>query len=378
MLDDALQADPERRLDGLADLPSVVDADAQVQETAEALLSYMDDDSGARRMIALTEFRRDMVYAGPSGYPLYEYKRANGGTEPVADDDLERVIGAEELSQRAGAHNVDIGVVNPTLNLGLSEVNNDRFALALARAYNDWLIDELDGQSDLVGNAVVAPHEPDRAAEEIDRVADESHIVGIQLPASGLIPPPGHQRYAPIYEVAERHDLPIAMKTTVGNKSFGKQYWWSHSFAEDHVIQHAFVQMRNLTSLLFEGIPAKYDLTFVIQGAGLGVVPYTTYRLDDHYLELGYEIPALDRLPSAYLEESFYWCTQPVDQPGDDPTYLAAMVDIIGSDNVLFASDLPHAVTDLPGPLLERLRPYFAADEIAGILGENAVELYGL
>jgi len=378
MLDNALRVDQEEQIEGLEDLNRVIDVDAQVQETPEALLEHMDESSAARRIISLTELRHDMIYAGPSSYPLYEYKRTNGGDEPAATDDVDDLIGAAQLAEQASEAGVGVGVVNPTLNLGLSEVNNDRFAVAIAAAYNDWLLSELDDHPNLVGNAIVAPQHPERAAEEIDRVADERDVVGIQLPAAGLLPPPGHRRYEPIYEAAESHDLPIAMKSTVGNKSFGQQYWWAQSFPEDFVYQHGFVQMRNITSILYEGIPEKYDVEFVIQGAGLGFAPFLTHRLDDHYLELGYEIPALTKLPSAYLEESFYWCTQPIDQPDGDPTYLAAMVDMLGPDNVVFGSDLPHGITDVPETLVDRLAPYLAADDLRTVMGGTAERLYGL
>jgi predicted TIM-barrel fold metal-dependent hydrolase len=378
MLETTLYVDEADRVDGVGDLDRVVDTDAQVQETPEALLEHMDESSGARRVVSLTELRHDMIYAGPSSYPLYEYKRTGGGDEPVATDDVTDCIGGAELADRAAAVGVDAGVVNPTLNLGLSEVNNDRFAVELASAYNDWLLSELDDQPDLVGNAVVAPQHPDRAAEEIDRLADEDDIVGVQLPASGLLPPPGHRQYAPLYEAAETHDLPVAMKSTVGNKSFGQQYWWAQSFAEDFVYQHAFVQMRNLTSVLFEGVPERYDIEFVVQGAGVGFVPFLTYRLDDHYLELGYEIPALTKLPSAYLSESFYWSTYPLVQPGDETPYVAAMVDTVGPENVMFASDLPHGVTDVPETVVDRLAPALDADEMAAVMGGNAERVYDL
>jgi len=378
MLETTLYVDEADRVDGVGDLDQVVDTDAQVQETPEALLEHMDESSGARRVVSLTELRHDMIYAGPSSYPLYEYKRTGGDDEPVATDDVTDRIGGAELADRAAAVGVDAGVVNPTLNLGLSEVNNDRFAVELASAYNDWLLSELDDQPDLVGNAVVAPQHPDRAAEEIDRLADEDDIVGVQLPASGLLPSPGHRQYAPLYEAAETHNLPVAMKSTVGNKSFGQQYWWAQSFAEDFVYQHAFVQMRNLTSVLFEGVPERYDIEFVVQGAGVGFVPFLTYRLDDHYLELGYEIPALTKLPSAYLSESFYWSTYPLVQPGGETPYVAAMVDTVGPENVMFASDLPHGVTDVPETVVDRLAPALDADEMAAVMGGNAERVYDL
>lgn len=378
MLDTALQVPESDRLGSVDDLDQIIDADAQVQETPEALLEHMDEDSGAHRVISLTELRRDMIYAGPSGYPIYEYKRTNGENAPIAEDDVNSTIGAAEVADRASKAGINAGVVNPTLNLGLAEVNNDRFAVALATAYNDWLLSQLDDCPNLVGNAVVAPQHPDRAAEEIDRVADEDDIVGVQLPASGLLPPPGHRQYEPLYDAAESNGLPIAMKSTVGNKSFGQQYWWAQSFAEDFVYQNGFVQMRNLTSILFEGIPEKYDINFIIQGAGIGFVPFFTHRIDDHYLELGYEIPALSQLPSSYLSESFYWTTQPMTQAaGGDPQF-AAMVNMIGPENVLFASDLPHAISDIPETVVDRLADTVTAEELESIMFGNTKRIYGI
>ena len=137
--------------------------------------------------------------------------------------------------------------------------------------------------------------------------------------------------------------------------------------------------MRNITSIIFEGIPEKYlGLQFVVQGTGLGFVPYINHRLDDHYLELGYVIPALEELPSDYIDDQFHWGTQPIDQPGNDSTYLATMIDMIGSDNAMFASGLPHGVTDLPKTMLDRLGPFFRSEEFRAIMGGNATELYGL
>ena len=54
------------------------------------------------------------------------------------------------------------------------------------------------------------------------------------------------------------------------------------------------------------------------------------------------------------------------------------MVDMIGTDNVVFGSDLPHAVTDVPETIVDRLAPYLTADELRAVLGGNAESLYGI
>ena len=82
MLADSLRVDPEDRVEGVEDVSRIVDADAQVQETVDALLEHMDDSSGPRRIVELTDHEHDMVYAGPSSYPLYEYKRPTAALTP--------------------------------------------------------------------------------------------------------------------------------------------------------------------------------------------------------------------------------------------------------------------------------------------------------
>ena len=59
MLETTLYVDEADRVDGVGDLDRVVDTDAQVQETPEALLEHMDESSGTRRVVSLTELRQD-------------------------------------------------------------------------------------------------------------------------------------------------------------------------------------------------------------------------------------------------------------------------------------------------------------------------------
>jgi predicted TIM-barrel fold metal-dependent hydrolase len=54
------------------------------------------------------------------------------------------------------------------------------------------------------------------------------------------------------------------------------------------------------------------------------------------------------------------------------------MVDMIGPDNVVFASDLPHAVTDVPETIVDRLTAYLTTADLNAVLGGNAERLYGL
>jgi len=362
------------------DVGPVVDVDAQIQEDLDAIAEYIPERNVTRQVVEMAKAPRSFIYSGVSTYDLFDYKRADDSDTPrLADRDIEESIlpgAVADLRRELGIHTA---VVTPTINLGLAEMNNQRFATALARAYNSWLVGALEAHDGLVGNMVVAPHDPERAADEIDRIATEDAIVGLELPATGLTPPPGYRQYHPIYEAVERHDLPISMHGVVGAKSFHQQFYSSESFAEDFVNHPAFIQMRNIDSIVFEGIPEFFpDLDFVVNGIGLGFAPYIISRMDDHYLELGYEVPALEQMPNKYFEENFYWSTRPLGRLAGSPDYVAKNVDMIGAGNVVFGSDIPHPVSDRPADLLAVLEEYFDAGAIEGIIGRNAADIYGL
>ncbi|WP_158599391.1 amidohydrolase family protein [Halobellus sp. Atlit-38R] len=281
------------------------------------------------------------------------------------------------VTERIG---VDAGVANPTLILNLNFIRERDYAVAIMQGYNDWLVAELDQYDNMVGNLVVAPQDPHRSAEEINRLADEQDIAGVQLLGTALVPPAGHASYDPIYEAAESNDLPISMHTSgAGMKPFPEQSFWAETYAEDHVTQHPFAHMANASSLLLNGVPERFpDLTFVFQEAGVGYVPYLLGRLDTAYHEFPSEIPALSKPPSEYVSDTFYWCTQPLGHTAQTPRHLAWLIELIGPENLMFAADAPHPDFDTPEELFDRVRAYFSADEVNAMMGTNAMDVYDI
>src|SRR3546814_10202861 len=59
---------------------------------------------------------------------------------------------------------------------------------------------------------VVPSQMPELAAQEIDRVADRKGIAAIFMPLLNI--PMGNRHYHPIYEAAQRHDLPTLLHVT--------------------------------------------------------------------------------------------------------------------------------------------------------------------
>jgi len=365
------------RLTSLDDVDTVVDADAHAQASWNDILAHTDEDHERFERFFRTSPAPGTemnLYHSPT--PTYLYEDMGGGEEPTTGlyDDA-KLEDTSAVTERIG---VDAGVVNPTLILNLNFVREADYAVAIMQGYNDWLVAELDSYDNLVGNVVVAPHDPHRSAEEIDRLADEDDVAGVQLLGTALVPPAGHPSYDPIYEAAEKTDLPVSMHTSgAGMKPFPEQSFWAETYAEDHVTQHPFAHMTNVTSLLFRGVPERFPgLTFVLQEAGIGYVPYLLRRLDTAFHELGPEVPALPKPPSEYISDTFYWCTQPLGHTAETPRHLAWLVELVGPENLMFSADAPHPDFDTPEELFDRVRAHFDIEAVSGMMGGHAMDVY--
>ncbi|MFB6311313.1 MAG: amidohydrolase family protein [Salinirussus sp.] len=360
------------------DLDVIVDTDAHVTESIDDLLDYMDEEHEAvRRIIADAAFPSHDVYSVSHPMPAFVNTDAFGdvyGDQPTGT--LEAKL--NEMEQ----FDLDYSILNPTMNLAIATVNNDQAAVALANAYNSWVLDNIvDVDRQIYTPIVAAPQVPERAAEEIDDRADEEGVVGIMMPSTGLVPPAGHRMYEPIYEAAAANDLPVLFHSGsgAGGDSFPTMRKWAETYAEDHAMSHPFSAMWNLTTLLFRGVPERFpDLEVVFQEAGVGWIPYTLWRLDDHYLAISDEVPGLDRLPSEYVADQMYFSTQPLGHTARDPSHLAQAIDMAGPENIMYSSDLPHPDFDPPEELFDRIEGHFDREVVDGIMGETAVEVFGL
>lgn len=362
----------------LQQLDIVVDTDAHVTERLEEVLEYMDEEyAGIRRIIAEAAHPAHDVYSVAHPLPPFIHSEAFGD---VYGDHPTGTVEAKKKEMKE--FGLDYSILNPTLNLALSTVNNDQAAVALANAYNAWILDQfVDAREHIYTPLVVAPQHPEKAADEIDDRAGEEGVVGVMMPSTGLVPPAGHRQYDPIYEAAQANDLPLLLHSGSGATadSFPVVRKWAETYAEDHAVVHPFTAMWHLTTMLFRGVPERFpDLDVVIQEAGVGWIGYTLWRLDDHYLELSDEIPYLNRLPSDYVEEQFYFTTQPVGHTAKNPGHLAKAIEMAGPGNVMYSSDLPHPDFDPPEELFDRIQGHLEPEAVDAIMGKTALEVFDI
>jgi len=112
----------------------------------------------------------------------------------------------------------------------------------------------------------------------------------------------------------------------------------------------------------------------VLIETGFAWLPALGWRLDKHWERMRDEVPHVKRPPSEYLREHFWVSTQPMEET-DKPDELIDVMEWIGFDRLLFASDYPH--WDFDDPFLS-LPPSLSDARRRAIYADNARALYRL
>ena len=262
-------------------------------------------------------------------------------------------------------------------NLRASTQPDRRYAAALCRAYNDWLVDEWLAVDDrLRGSISVASIAPEAAAEEIRRLGDRPDVVQV-IVGSGTKIALGAKRYWPIYEAAVEAGLPVAIHAGsegygVANPNTGAGY--PSTYLEMRSVAPANF-MGQMLNLVLEGPLVEYpDLRIVMVGGGYGWIPSFLWRMDKCWKGLQDDFPWVKRPPSEYVREQLRFATYPIDEPGN-AEHLQSTLEMISADEtLLFGSNYPHWDSYEPGGTLPDLEPSLARS----IFSETATELYDL
>lgn len=99
---------------------------------------------------------------------------------------------------------------------------------------------------------------------------------------------------------------------------FPRQNQALNKFLQVPALAHTWSLELTLVSLVTEGVPERFHrLNFVFLEAGVGLVPYTMYRLNKEYSIRRSEAQLFERSPEKYVRESFYFVTQPLSEPNN-------------------------------------------------------------
>jgi predicted TIM-barrel fold metal-dependent hydrolase len=366
------------QLRSVEDLDIIVDTDAHLTEKAEQMVPYMEEPYSEMFTAAAEQ---DVNIAKPS-YPKDELFRDLGGK--IQWDDINTAEAQDEMMDRFG---LDYAIITPTLNLYLPIFSDKRYAHALAKAYNDFIVDNFldkEGHDGFKAAITVSPLDPEYAAQEIERLADHPDFVAVIIGSTGTYPALGDRRYEPIWEAVDAADLPLLLHGATGS------YVSAHpqikraleSYAELHVISHPLSQMIQMSSIVGQGIPERYpDIDVVFQEAGVGWIPYTMYRMDMEFEKRRGEVPRIGQKPSRYItnpDGPFYFTSQPMAEP-DQTEHLAQLINMFnGQEKLMFSTDYPHYDFDTPEELFNMIRGHFDEEAVEKIFGGTAMKVFDL
>ncbi|MBO0763079.1 MAG: amidohydrolase [Hyphomicrobiaceae bacterium] len=270
-------------------------------------------------------------------------------------------------------YDIKYGILQPFGPGGAGNLLNWGLANAVCAAVNDWQIAcWLEPEPRLRGSVLLPQEDWEASVKLIGRHAGDKRFAQITLHARSA-EPLGKRRYWPIYEAAERLGLPVAIHSSGYGQYAPSGAGWMSFYIEEHH-SYAHTMQTAIISMVMEGVFERFpSLKLVAVEGGFAWVPPLAWRLDKVWLRNRTETPHVKRPPSEYMRSNVWYATQPVEEP-ETPSQISDVIEWIGPDRLLFATDYPHWDMDDPRyafkyPLDKEIR--------ARIFSANAKELYG-
>ena len=302
---------------------------------------------------------------------------ANKAPIPVMRGEWDPVARIEDMHVDGISH----AVLFPTEGMAFGCVTDPEAAKAMSRAYNDWLGEYCSADPAHLKHVAHVPfgNVPDAVAELV-RAKDQYDSVGVYVRPNPYPPYEPHGKFASdprneeFWAAAEDlgvtvcfHEAALLVFPTPGLDRFGpEEYNLIHAGA------HPIGQIYAMLEMMGTGVLDRYPrLRIGFLEAGCGWVPSWLHRFDEHVEEwAGGE--RLSRLPSQQFREQGFVSTEGAE------TGLELFVSMY-PDNVVFASDYPHADCTFPGAPDGLLEADTITDEQKhAILADNPANWFGI
>ncbi|TMH48714.1 MAG: amidohydrolase [Betaproteobacteria bacterium] len=207
---------------------------------------------------------------------------------------------------------------------------------------------------------------PERALAELERAlaAGASGVMVLaNVDGKSLTDP----AFEPIWQAIDARSLPVLVHPTAPP---GVAEMDMVRFQLTASLGFTFDTSLAIARMIYDGFFDRYRGLRIIAAHGGGALPYLVSRMDQCYDNIPACREKISVRPSEYLPQIY------ADAVVFSPDVLELCVKTFGADNVVYGSDYPHTIGDMPG-CLKRVNALSdaARDKVRG---GNALRIFGL
>lgn len=334
---------------GNSTLAGLFDADGHVMEDIRGIIEKLPEPwhTGRARLLDNDLARLH----GMSIFPPLGYL----STIPTAGRSAaaKREAGADGLTPESWEFFLnEVGIVKtvlyPTLGLTVGRLRDPDYAVAITRAYNDWMAETyLQHPSGKFQAAALLPMlVPEDGAAELRRAVEELGFCAAVLPAHGLPNHLGSFMFDPIFETAQELDVALSCH---GGAHDGFGFDDFNTFAPVHALGFPFGLLISLGGMLFNRVFERFPtlrVGFLEGGAAWTLM--AAERFSESYASTGTLADRILQLKDGtsvrdYMAELMHEGRLVIGCEGGEHQ-LANAVNYFGCSPFMYSSDFPHEV----------------------------------
>jgi len=371
----------------VSDYP-IVDVDSHFMEPADFWAEHLEPMFAARAPVGDAD-RGGATIDGDRRFPTVQWRSRAGANLSTLNEMWARDYGkydergwdAEAYVMACGDQGIDQMVLYPSRGLmqvaawGLDPV----LAAAIVRAYNDWAAKFVAAAPErLLAVGQLDLRDVDRAVAEARRAVEQHGFKAFFVLPEPPLPGVTLERayYEPLWSVLEELDVALALHNVAGTGlgQIGADRFGQWALPR---VAAAFPLESQLTlfSFLVGGICDRHPaLRVVVLESGAGWLPFWLWWLDELYERYeGLDCDSLSMPPSDLFRRQCF-----ISAEMEEPT-VGAVVDALGADCIVTASDFPHPEGTFPNGV----REFAERDDLSdatkrAILSDNPKRLYRL
>ena len=373
----------------------VVDADGHVFETPTLYQRFCDTYLDAKHRPTFRDMLDEAQRRG-AGTPIWSVR----SKVPILRLDRQLgVVEQKELPPRKGGKDttkesqerwdpqgrledmdlegIDVAVIFPSGLSSFCALDDMDLEVGIYRAYHRAMSEYCKANSQrLKYVALVGMRDVVAGVAELKRAAQDPNVVGACISAHMGEKLLDHPDFHPIWEASQDLGLAVVIHGQGnGRPPYGLGNWeGAENLFIIHSATHPYEQMRAMAALLGGGVLQRFpSLRFTFLESGCGWVPFWLDRLEEHWEMMRGHVPLLTRSPRELVrggDQCFISCDP-------DETTIESVVQLLGQDRVIYASDYPHFDGRFPDSVrLIAERTALPDSAKRKILGENSLRLY--